>query len=73
MVSEEGFQVFYLVQNDGYLSWLLILAQGGFTRRSDQFSLEPSEGIQGNQERTKKRRIMNSVVQVIENVSLKQA
>ena len=46
MFSEKGFQVFYLVQNDGYLAWLLILAQGGFTRRSDQFSLEPSEGIQ---------------------------
>ena len=39
MVSEKGFQVFYLVQDDGYLAWLLILAQGGFTRRSDQLML----------------------------------
>ena len=22
MVSEKGFQVFYLVQNDGYLAWV---------------------------------------------------
>ena len=30
----EGFKFFYLVQNNGYLAWLLILAQGGFSRSS---------------------------------------
>ena len=32
MVSGKGFKSFYLVQNDGYLAWLLILAQGGFSK-----------------------------------------
>ena len=49
MVSDKGFKFFYLVQNDGYLAWLLILAQRGFSsssykeefmnRRSDQLMI----------------------------------
>ena len=34
MVSGKSFKFFYLVQNDGYLAWLIILAQGGSSRSS---------------------------------------